>query len=152
MNRKTKRNVPYEGNEVYYNGLRSILSGTIYSIIGTYITALMTGKINLSDLLQFPLVVIHLLPLVCLGLWWSSYKRPNVIICSIGPIWYYPRIAKFILALQCIMIGVMCSLIFDVMSNPYSPSGLFIIGYFSLAVFYLLLLCFSSLSIQSFSE
>lgn len=145
------RNVPLEGNEVYYNGLRSILSGTIYSMIGTYITALMTDKINFSDLLQFPLVVIHFFPLVFLGLWWVSYKRPNVIICSIGPIWYYPRIAKFILVLQYIMIGVMCSLIFDVMSNPYSSSESLIIGYCSLVIFYLLLLCFSALSIQSYS-
>ncbi|AYL56242.1 hypothetical protein AZ002_003690 [Citrobacter freundii] len=148
---KTK-NIPHEGNEIYYAGLRSILSGTVYSMLGTYITALMTNKISLVDFIQFPLVLIHALPAVCLILWWSSYRRPNMVFWSVGPTIYFPKTAKIILVLMYILIGVMCSLIFDAMSNPYLTFDTLIYSYISLIAYWLLLVCFSSVSIKKFSE
>lgn len=111
--RKPKIEIPFEGNELYYNGLRGIMSSSIYSTIGVLFYAFLLGKLNFES---------HDVPmLMTIGLWFVmsltilgfSYVRPNRIVISIGPNIYIPWLSKLFEVLSYVVVGTFCALLYD---------------------------------------
>ncbi|AIR03433.1 hypothetical protein JT31_02005 [Cedecea neteri] len=142
--------VPLKRNKCYYDGLRGMLSGTFYSMLGVYFTALMITPLTLKELMGGEFLVVHAWIIISFVLWRRSLTTPNRVVFSIGKIWYYPNVANIILGAQYIVIGILCSLIFDCFSKINVGMDHLTAFYWVALVYLILLLLFCSLSIRKF--
>ncbi|RKR64946.1 hypothetical protein C7387_1656 [Yokenella regensburgei] len=111
--RKQKIEIPFESNERYYNGLRNIMSSSIYSTIGVIFYAFLLGKLNFESHDMPMLLTIGLWFFMSCTIWALSYIRPNRIVLDVGANLYIPWLSKTFEVLCYIILGTFCALLYD---------------------------------------
>ena len=119
--RKQKIEIPFKGNELYYNGLRSIMLSSIYSTVGVLFYAFLLGKLKFQSQDVPMLMTIGLWFFMSITIWGASYLRPNRIVFSAGLKLYIPWLSKVFEVLCYIIIGTFCALLYDNLTLQYHP-------------------------------
>ncbi|WP_421550905.1 hypothetical protein [Kluyvera intermedia] len=117
--------IPFESNEVYYGGIRGVLSSIVYSMVGVYIVGLMTSPFVFEQFFEMPMLAVTLWIFLCGFIWLLSYFIPDRVLWATGRGWHCAVLAKVCLALLYILIGVLCSLIFDAITKGTTPDYLY---------------------------
>jgi len=138
----------HDDNEVYYSGLRSILGGTVYSMLGVYAYFLLVGELPLSKILTFQSAAVNAWILFCIFLWRRSYTKPNNVVFSLGTAKYIPQLAKVMVAVLAVTTGAFCSLLYDVFSNENVTVAKIVAFFIAAGIYMLSLFVFSSVSIK----
>ncbi|MXG71447.1 hypothetical protein GRW77_08955 [Escherichia coli] len=118
---KEKLEIPFEGNEQYYEGIRGFLMSFICSVLGVILYAFLLGKITFSTFNINTFIALLGCVALCLVIFLMSYKRTNRVIIYFTDPTPRPRIAVFFLVLSYIFVGTFCALLFDMFTMLDSP-------------------------------
>lgn len=140
--------IQFDNNKIYYDGIRGILSSFVYSMSGVYLVGLIASPFTLEQAFKMPMGVVTLWILLCGAIWFASYFIRDRVILSTGRKWHCASLAKICLALIYILIGVLCSLIFDAIMKGTAPDYL----YSSLVGFLILLRLFCFFSVKDLTQ
>lgn len=120
---KKKIEIPFEGNDQYYEGIRSLLVSSICSVLGIILYSALLGKITRENFSLDAMVALLYWVSICFVLWIISFKKTyRIFVFFIEPT-PRPKVAGFFLILLNIVIGTFCALFYDtftMLDNPLS--------------------------------
>lgn len=125
---KGKLEVPFEGNDQYYEGIRGLMISFICSILGVILYAILLGKLTCGNFNINTMIPLLGCVFVCSVIWVMSFIRTNRVLISFTEPTPRPRVAGFFLILLYIVVGTFCALLFDAFSmldNPLTTVGEF---------------------------
>ncbi|WP_426711561.1 hypothetical protein [Enterobacter cloacae complex sp. 309I3] len=118
---KEKLEIPFEGNEQYYEGIRGFFISFICSILGVILYASLLGKLTLRNFNLNTFIVFLGCGALCLVILVLSFKRTNRVIVYFSDPTPRPRVAFVFLILSYIVVGTFCALLFDIPDIPDRP-------------------------------
>jgi len=118
---KEKLEIPFEGNEQYYEGIRGFFISFICSILGVILYASLLGKLTLRNFNLNTFIVFLGCGALCLVILVLSFKRTNRVIVYFSDPTPRPRVAFVFLILSYIVVGTFCALLFDILNMLDSP-------------------------------
>lgn len=118
---KEKLEVPFEGNDQYYEGIRGLMISSICSVFGVILYAILLGKLTLSNFSVDTIIALLGWGLVCFVIWAVSFKRTNRVLISFTDPTPRPRVAATFLILLYIVVGTFCALFFDTLTMLDNP-------------------------------
>lgn len=118
---KKRLEVPFEGNDQYYNGIRGVFMSFICSILGVILYAVLLGKLTWDNFSYNTMITLLSCLFVCFVMWVMSFIRTNRVLISFTDPTPRPRLAGFILILLYIVIGTFCALLFDALTMLDNP-------------------------------
>lgn len=74
---KKRLEVPFEGNDQYYEGIRGLMLSSICSVCGVILYAGLLGKLTLSNFSLDTMIALLGWAFVCLVILILSFKRTN---------------------------------------------------------------------------
>lgn len=119
---KKRLEVPFEGNDQYYEGIRGLMISSICSVFGVILYAGLLGKLTLSNFSLDTMIALLGWAFVCFVIWIVSFKRTNRVLISFSDPTPRPKVAAFFLILLYIVIGTFCALLFDALTMLDNPS------------------------------
>ncbi len=118
---KEKLEIPFEGNDQYYEGIRGLMISSMCSVPGVILYAALLGKLTWGNFSLDTIIILLGWALVCFFLWIVSFKRTNRVLISFTDPTPRPRVAGFFLILLYIVIGTFCALMFDTLTMLDDP-------------------------------
>ncbi|WP_234082133.1 hypothetical protein [Enterobacter quasiroggenkampii] len=118
---KKRLEVPFEGNDQYYEGLRGLMISSICSVFGVILYAGLLGKLTLNNFSLDTMIALLGWAFVCFVIWIVSFKRTNRVLISFSDPTPRPKVAAFFLILLYIVIGTFCALLFDALTMLDNP-------------------------------
>ncbi|MBJ9119742.1 hypothetical protein I5466_02825 [Citrobacter koseri] len=118
---KEKLEVPFEGNDQYYEGIRGLMISSICSVLGVILYAVLLGKLTWSNLSLDTMIALLGWAFVCFVIWGVSFKRTNRVLISFADPTPRPKVAGIFLILLYIVIGTFCALLFDALTMLDNP-------------------------------
>lgn len=118
---KKRLEVPFEGNDQYYEGIRGLMLSSICSVLGVILYAGLLGKLTLSNFSLDTMIALFGWAFVCLVILILSFKRTNRVLISFSEPTPRPRVAAVFLILLYIVIGTFCALLFDALTMLDDP-------------------------------
>jgi hypothetical protein len=118
---KKRLEVPFEGNDQYYEGIRGLMISSICSVFGVILYAGLLGKLTLRNFSLDTMIALLGWAFVCFVIWIVSFKRTNRVLISFSDPTPRPRVAAFLLILLYIVIGTFCALLFDALTMLDNP-------------------------------